>query len=280
MSLARDGLIVDRTEKDMMNASKLSSNELDRMPGHWVLAKMGKRVLRPGGRKLTEKMLLALNIQSNDRVVEFAPGLGFTAQLTLQRQPATYTAIERDETAAQKVRSHFFSESQKCIVATATHTGLPADSATVVYGEAMLSMQSPQQKQAIVSEATRLLATGGRYGIHELCIRVEHLDPTKREEIRRAIARDIHHGTWPLTSTEWRTLLASQGFKVETEVTVPMQLLEPQRVIEDEGLSGALYFAGNLIFNSPARQRVLSMRHVFQKYQDYLEGIMLVGVKS
>jgi hypothetical protein len=126
----------------MISASQLSSDQLDKMPGHWVLAKMGKRVLRPGGRKLTEKMLDSLNIQSDDRVVEFAPGLGFTAQLTLQHHPAFYTAIERDETAAEKVREYLIGDRQKCVVASADNTGLATSSATVVYGEAMLSMQN------------------------------------------------------------------------------------------------------------------------------------------
>lgn len=27
------------------------------MPGHWLLARLGKRVLRPGGRELTEQLL-------------------------------------------------------------------------------------------------------------------------------------------------------------------------------------------------------------------------------
>lgn len=43
-------------------------------PGHWVLARMGKRVLRPGGKELTLKMIQNLNITSQDEVVEFAPG--------------------------------------------------------------------------------------------------------------------------------------------------------------------------------------------------------------
>jgi hypothetical protein len=33
-----------------------------RMQGHWLLAKMGKTVLRPGGLELTGKMLDHLNI--------------------------------------------------------------------------------------------------------------------------------------------------------------------------------------------------------------------------
>ena len=49
-----------------------------KMPGHWLLAKLGKRVLRPGGLELTRVMLKRLDIQSCDAVVEFAPGLGVT----------------------------------------------------------------------------------------------------------------------------------------------------------------------------------------------------------
>lgn len=53
--------------------------QTDKMPGHWLLAKLGKRVLRPGGIELTQRMLDALKVHSRDKVVEFAPGLGLTA---------------------------------------------------------------------------------------------------------------------------------------------------------------------------------------------------------
>jgi hypothetical protein len=43
-----------------------------KLPGHWLLAKLGKRVLRPGGLELTRGMLERLNIQPRDAVVEFA----------------------------------------------------------------------------------------------------------------------------------------------------------------------------------------------------------------
>ena len=41
-----------------------------KMPGHWVLARLGKRVLRPGGMELTQRMLAALAIVSADDVVD------------------------------------------------------------------------------------------------------------------------------------------------------------------------------------------------------------------
>ena len=47
-------------------------------PGHWVLARAGKRVLRPGGAALTADMLDHARLAGAD-VVELAPGLGRTA---------------------------------------------------------------------------------------------------------------------------------------------------------------------------------------------------------
>src|SRR4029078_10408474 len=70
--------------------------KIDKMPGHWVLAQLGKRVLRPGGMELTRRMLAALRITHEDDVVEFAPGMGITAQLTILLKPRSYTAVERD----------------------------------------------------------------------------------------------------------------------------------------------------------------------------------------
>ena len=46
--------------------------QAEKMPGHWLLARLGKRVLRPGGRQLTLRMIEALNVEtvSNTRVLE------------------------------------------------------------------------------------------------------------------------------------------------------------------------------------------------------------------
>ena len=60
----------------------------EKAPGHWILARLGKRVLRPGGLALTRKMMQALAIQPEDKVVEFAPGLGITAKMALKCKPA------------------------------------------------------------------------------------------------------------------------------------------------------------------------------------------------
>ncbi len=78
--------------------------ETARMPGHWLLARLGKCVLRPGGVELTRRMLSALSVSPQDDVVEFAPGLGLTARAVLECNPRTYTAVEQDAQAAERIR--------------------------------------------------------------------------------------------------------------------------------------------------------------------------------
>jgi ubiquinone/menaquinone biosynthesis C-methylase UbiE len=250
------------------------------MPGHWLLARLGKRVLRPGGRQLTGRMIEALNIRPSDAVVEFAPGLGETARLTLKQNPGSYTAVERDKDAAALVRQLLQGPGQRCVVGLAENTGLPDASTTVVYGEAMLSMQTTLHKCEILQEACRLLKPGGRYGIHELCLIPNDLDESAKLAIQNELATAIHHGTRPLTIAEWRELLESEGFLIQTEAQAPMHLLEPWRIIQDEGMFGAFRFAFNLLCNREARRRVLAMRRIFSKYRDHLAAVMLVGQKT
>lgn len=264
-----------------VRAGARSGKELDvaKMPGHWLLARLGKRVLRPGGLNLTRRMISGLEIGASDDVVEFAPGLGTTARISLGRNPASYTGVERDEAAARQVRSYLTAPAQVCRVGNAEDTGLPEASYTVVYGEAMLTMQRPEQKTRIVREAHRLLKTGGRYGIHELCLVPDDLDAELKEEIRAALSGTIRVGARPLTPSEWRDLLEYEGFEVRAETTAPMRLLEPGRLIQDEGPAGALRFASNVLRDAEARKRVLAMRKVFRRYRDHLAAIALVGVK-
>lgn len=252
---------------------------MEKMAGHWLLARMGKRVLRPGGLELTHELLAGLAISSDDDVVEFAPGLGVTARLTLASQPRSYTAVERDDRAAATVERYLAGPRQRCVLGTAEQTGLPSGSATVVYGEAMLSMQPATTKARIVGEAARLLKPGGRYGIHELCLVPDDVDESIREAIERDLSDEIHVGVRPLTSQEWGELLASAGLEVTTRSTAPMHLLEPGRLVRDEGILRALRFAWNVATHGAARRRVLKMRGVFRKYKCHLAAIALVGEK-
>ena len=251
----------------------------EKMPGHWVLARLGKRVLRPGGMELTRRMLSSLGIGGSDDVVEFAPGMGVTARLTLALRPASYTAVERDEAAARIVQGYAVGERRRVVVGSAAETGLPSASATVVYGEAMLTMQTDETKRLIVREAARLLRHGGRYAIHEMCLR-DGVGAEVRKEVERALTGVVHHGVRPLTVTQWRLLLEGEGFEVKAVETAPMALLEPARVVRDEGFFRALRFAFNVLRDADARRRVFEMRSVFRRHRGQLAAVAITAARA
>lgn len=248
-----------------------------KMPGHWLLARLGKRVLRPGGIGLTREMIAALAISSDDDVVEFAPGLGATARIVLAEGPKSYVAVDSDATAVARLAAALGRPGVRAVTGRAQESGLPDGVASVVYGEAMLTMQTPATKLAIAKEARRLLRPGGRYGIHELTIVPDNVDEATKAEIERALSDSIHVGARPLTEAAWRTLLEEAGFVVRASAAAPMHLLEPRRLLSDEGWRGTAKFTFNLLRDGKARKRVLAMRSVFRRHEKNLGAVMLVA---
>ena len=251
------------------------------LQGHWLLAKLGKKVLRPGGRKLTNWMIDNAN-PTNKRVVEFAPGLGITAAEILDRNPKTYTGVDQDPDAATattlSTKQARLGIPTEVINGVASDTGLPTGSADLVVGEAMLTMQGEKGKTAIVSEANRILAAGGRYAIHELLLTPNNVDQTVADNLRKALATTIKVNARPLTATEWSELLENNGFKVLSIKVAPMGLLQPKQMVEDEG-PRVLKIMFNLARNPQARKRVLAMRKVFSENAQNLGAISIIAEK-
>lgn len=255
-------------------------DDVKRLQGHWVLAKLGKRVLRPGGIELTRRLITAAAPHSSDRIVEFGPGTGRTAGMLLQPGPVSYRGIDPHSNAAPQLLSVLTAYPQaKLIEASAAETGLPDGDATLVLGEAMLTMQPERTKRAIIAEAARLLAPGGRYAIHELSLTPEDCPDEVATEVSRALSRGIKVGARPLTAPAWAALIEEAGLVVEWTSANPMRLLEPSRLIADEGLFGATRFAFNVARNPQARERIKTMRATFRAHAGNLAAIALVARK-
>jgi ubiquinone/menaquinone biosynthesis C-methylase UbiE len=255
----------------------LADRDVAHLPGHWLLARLGKKVLRPGGKKLTDRILSDADLRGAD-VLELAPGLGKTARAILAHDPKSYTGVETDAAAAHITREAV-GVSGVIVHGEATSTGLDDASVDVVVAEAILTMQTDKHKAEIAREAFRVLRPGGRYAIHELALEPDEIDSTAKTEIRQALARSIKVNARPLTESEWRNLLQEAGFKITTVSFAPMALLRPSRILADEGLAGTIRFVGNVLRDSDARTRVLAMRTTFTKYRKHLAAIEIIAQK-
>ncbi len=258
----------------------MSNRVIDADQGHWLLAKMGKKVLRPGGKELTQKMIQGLDISRNDCVVEFAPGIGYTAMKVLEKHPKTYTGVELNEEAAANLRKKINGNGRQIIIGNASKVALNEGVADKVYGEAMLTMQADHRKSEIIREAHRLLRPGGLYGIHELGLTPDSLDPQEKAKIQHELAVSIKVNARPLTQSEWVTLLEQEGFRIKEVHTNPMSLLETKRVIDDEGFFRSLKIGFNIIRQPKARRRINEMKQVFSRHKNHMNAIAIIAEKS
>jgi hypothetical protein len=108
----------------------------------------------------------------------------------------------------------------------------------------------------------------------------ESLTDDARGEVERSLTDVVHHGVRPLSVAEWRSLLESEGFEVKAIETTSMSLLEPGRLIKDEGVRGALRFALNVLKDGEARRRVFEMRRSFRRNRKILGAVALLATKQ
>ncbi len=141
-------------------------------------------------------------------------------------------------------------------------------------------MQADHRKLAIIRETHWVLKTGGRYGIHELSLSPDDLDDATKATIQRDLAQVIKVNARPLTVPEWSSLLEKEGFRINKTETNPMHLLEPQRMVDDEGLFRTFKIAFNVPTHPKERQRILAMRKTFRKYQQHLTAVAIVAEKQ
>lgn len=242
-----------------------------------MLGRLGKRVMRPGGFGPSQRMISALEIGPSDDVVEMWPGLGRTTALALEGRPASYVGIERGEAEAARARQALHGSEQRCLVAPTHRTGLGDGCASVVYGEALLTLEPAPRKVDIVGEAARLLRPGGRYGVHELLLTPDGLPEAAKSEIQTALTRVLRVGARPLTRTEWHRLLSDGGFEVRSEETGPLLLLDPSTFLADEGVGGTAAFLGRAIGNPGVLPRLATILRTFHRYRDHIGAITLVA---
>lgn len=253
----------------------LSERPVDDVPGHWLLARLGKRALRPGGTAMTSRLLRDTALSGAD-VVELAPGLGRTATEILRNRPKSYVGVERDPDAARIV-GELVAARGECRNGDANATGLPGASADVVVGEAMLTMQTDQAKRAIVRETTRVLRPGGRYAIHEMALQPDEIDPAIATEACRGLARSFKVNTRLLTVAEWTGLLECAGLVVDVVHTRPMALLRLRRNVADEGVAGTIRIAGNILRSRNVRRRVVDMWKTLHQHRHSIIAVSLIA---
>lgn len=269
-------LVMSRTKNTHdLPGAQIATEDL---PIHWFLVRAGRKVLRPGGARMTRWLLDQADIPGN-RVLEIAPGVGWTAKEIISRNPQSYYAIEQNADAAALVKAKVEAVGT-CVVGNAQSTGLPEGSVDVVIGEAMLTLQNTEDRRAIVMEAARVLAPGGRYIIHELALQPDSLSQSMQDTIRTQLGNAMRVNAQPQTCAQWRTLLQEAGFTIAEEKLRPTSIIGIKRTIEDEGFLAYIKILWNIATERIARKRIFTMERLCKHFKNHVTGIGIVAIKN
>jgi SAM-dependent methyltransferase len=251
---------------------------------------------RYGGEAMTDVLLDGLNVSGNDDVVELWPGRGETARKVLPLLPRSYRGITHDQRSAQRLDHSLRTHPDLRVLLTrfqakgaytgfqpgrAESTGLPDDSATVIFGENLLTPLAPFRVRAVVREVVRLLPPGGRFGVHELCLVPS---PSWNETLDAERARDVRAdlderagGLFPQTEAGWRDAIEEAGLVVTATRTGPVEAPTLRRLARSVGLRGTVETLGRMARSRDAAQRLRGLSFCLDRHRADLGAIVIIA---
>lgn len=123
--------------------------------GHEVLAAVGKKYLRPGGRIATEQLCQWANFQPNETVLELASSFGYSAISLAQRYGVKVVGVEKNPEsvvlARENVRVAGLENQIEIIEGDIFHLDAIPGKFDYVLAEAILTMQSPSGKAKLLA---------------------------------------------------------------------------------------------------------------------------------
>jgi SAM-dependent methyltransferase len=247
--------------------------DLHLIPPYTVLALVGKKVIRPGGRQSTEEIFRLADLRPGQHVLEVGCGVGTTAIEIARRFDCQVTAVDIDKVMLDRARTnvHAAGMEAKVTVQEADVEALPFDDQTFdrVIIEAVLSfVDQPRAVQQVL----RVCRDGGRVVDHEF--KWLHEPPADvRHRFETEVCPRAHWG-------DWQEIYQCAGLQDVEAVSGASRLLTPPGLIRDEGIVRTFAIVGRLISNRHYRRRIISLMGFMREAYPYLRWTVVGGTKA
>lgn len=255
-----------------------STINFETAPGHQVMAAAGKKILRPGGKAATEQLFQWAEFKPGETVLELAASFGYSAIALAKRYGVRVVGVEKNPESVARARVNIqaagLADQVQVIEGDIFHLEQISGQFDYVLAEAILTMQSLPGKAKILQGIHDRLKPGGKFLSHEL------LAIDREAEIHRALAVVIRTNSTPLSQANWIAAFETANLQVTQHQAGTMGLLNPSRIIQDEGWRDALKFFWNVLTQPRMRDRLLTIRRVFKQYERELGYIVLCAERK
>ncbi len=245
--------------------------------GHFLLKRLGKKKLRPGGITATNWLLSQVTMNEDSKVLEVACNEAETLINLSKKYNLNAVGVDINkkaiDNAKKTIEKENLSDKIKLYVGSALSLPFPDDSFDIVINEAMLTMLPNENKSKAVSEYFRVLKKGGVLLTHDVMLVKEN--NALVEKLRKVINVPVT----PLTKENWINLFSNQGFSDIISQDAPMTLMSDKGMVIDEGEENAKKIQENAMKDKNKAQ-FLAMKKLFTTSDDSLHYIAIRSVKK
>ncbi|NSL50220.1 class I SAM-dependent methyltransferase [Calidifontibacillus erzurumensis] len=238
-----------------------------KMPAHLFLASLGKKMLRPGGRRATERIIQHLELTPDSVVLEVAPNMGTTAIHLAKTYGCKIYAVDIHGPSLEKAKENVKKEGleDQIILQMGDARKLPFEDGMfdAVINEAMLTMLPNKEKMKAIQEYYRVLKPGGRLGTHDLTLKY-----TPSDDVMNEFWSQLKIMATPLTIEDWHNIFEQSPFEKFESVTGHMSLLSMDGLLVDEGWEGTIEILKNAGQSEETKERFFNLASFFFEYSD------------
>lgn len=262
--------------KTTKTTGHLSNEEVAALDPYALMAVLGKKVIHPGGRKSTQKLLKLAQLGPEHRVLEIGCGVGTTAIEIASRYGCHVTAVDIDplmlERAQAAVDEAGLGDRVQIMQGDIQALPFPDEFADRVIVEAVTMFVD---KQLAINEVKRVCVSGGLVLDHEFVYQT-----TPPAEVKQIVEGEICGGISFNTSEEWAQLYEQAGFTDIQTHEGPFLMMTPRGMLYDEGLGNTLSMMWRVLSRAAYRSRMMWLMSRMARAQRYLGYVVLCARNS
>ncbi len=256
--------------------TRLTPAELKLLDPYTLMAVLGKKVIRPGGRVSTETIFRMAGFRADQNVLDIGCGVGTTAIQIAARFGCRVTAVDIDKLMLEYARKNIrgAAVTDRITLEQGDIQALPFsdDTFDAVTIEAVSMFTRDQQRS--IQEAVRVCRPGGYVFDHEF---VWARPPPA--DLRHIFDSLVCPGMSFETQREWTELYRAAGQNDIRAVCIPFDLLTASGMLRDEGVTGTVAFIGRALSRWSYVTRLLWLVSVLARVSPYLSSIVVASVK-